>query len=345
MRRATPRIVPIAATCAVGLLIILFGSSMLVGSGDVPIAESWRYALGDAQARADAHLTMVMIDLRLPRTVVAIIAGACLGIAGCLLQSATRNPLAETGLLGVNAGAALCVVIGITILSIETAPAILAFAFFGALAASALIMLIAGSAQQLSPLRLVLAGVALSATFRGATSYILMSQPATYDRYRMWVLGSLSGVQFTQLVWVLPTVIAGIVIAALLTRPLGALSLGDDIASALGHNPRLVRIGAAASVTLLTGATVSMCGPIAFLGLLAPYLARAIGGPKLGGQLLLSGLGGAAIMVAADIAARVVLAPYEAPVSVLLAVIGGPLLILIVRTGRVLTLRAPGGAS
>ena len=288
---------------------------------------------------------MVVMDLRFPRSIVAMIAGLSLGVAGCLLQSATRNPLAETGLLGVNSGAALCVVIGITVLSAETAPAMLLFAFFGALAASALIMIIAGNATQLSPLRLVLAGVALTATFQGATSYILMSQSATYDRYRMWVLGSLSGVTLSQVLWVLPTIVAGLAIAAILVRPLGALTLGDDVASALGHNPKITRIGAAASVTLLTGATVSVCGPIAFLGLLAPYLARAISGPKLGGQLLLSALAGAAIMAAADIAARVVLAPYEAPVSVLLAIIGGPMLIIIVRYGRVLTLRTPGGAS
>ncbi|ADD44156.1 FecCD family ABC transporter permease [Stackebrandtia nassauensis] len=340
-----PRPSPLVAAFAIAVILCgLMVASLLVGGGDVGVGRSLAFLLGDTGARADEHLAMVVTQLRFPRTIVAIITGISLGIAGCVLQTVTRNPLAETGLLGVNAGAALAVVAGISLLAADTAPALLGLALCGALAASAVVLLVASGAK-LSPLRLVLAGVALSATFRGATSYLLMSDGAAYDRYRFWVLGSLSGVDLVQVYWVLPAVAGGLLLVLLLIRPLAALSLGDDIAAGLGHRPRRTRILAAAAVTLLTGASVALCGPIAFLGLLAPHLARSLTGPNLARQLLLSGVFGAGIMIAADVAARVVIAPYEAPVSVLLAVIGGPVLILIVRSRRILTLRVPGGAA
>ena len=314
---------------------------MLVGGGDVSVSDSWHYLVNGV--RDDPHLHMVMTTLRLPRGVVAVVVGAALGVAGCLLQSVTRNRLAETGLLGINAGAALAVVTGITFWQWESAPALLGFALVGALTASALILVVAGAQRAgMSPLRLVLAGVALSATFRGATAYLLLSEQAGYDRYRFWVLGSLSGVTLTQLAWVAPALLVGLALTVTTARPLGALALGDDVAAGLGHRPGRTRAAAAAAVTLLTGSAVALCGPIAFLGLLAPYLARAVTGPRLAGQLLVSGVAGAAVMLAADVAARVVLAPYEAPVSVLLAAVGGPLLIVVVRTRRMFTLR-PGG--
>ncbi|GAA4898554.1 iron complex transport system permease protein [Stackebrandtia albiflava] len=328
-----------AATVALCLV------SMLYGGGDIPVSAAFDYLVGDPLRRADPHLAMVMTSLRFPRTAVALCTGIALGLAGCLLQSVTRNPLAETGLLGVNAGAALAVVAGITLLSTEAAPAVLAFALCGAFAASGLVLLIAGGGARMSPLRLVLAGVALTATFRGLSSYLLLSDAATYDRYRFWVLGSLSGVTLEQLGWVLPALLIGVGVAALLVRPLGALSLGDDVAAGLGHRPGTTRVVTAVAVTLLTGAAVALCGPIGFLGLLAPYVARAFTGGGLGGRLLLSAVAGATIMLAADVAARLVIRPYEAPVSVLLAVIGGPALVVIVRTRRLLTLRVPGGAA
>ena len=340
-----PRPSPTITAALIGVVLCLLALvSLLVGGGDVSIGKSVDYLLGDPDARANEHLTMVVTQLRLSRTVVALVTGTALGLAGCVLQAVTRNPLAETGLLGINAGAALAVVAGISLASVEASAVMLALALAGALAASAVVLLIAAGAR-LSPLRLVLAGVALSATFRGATSYVLMADGAAYDRYRFWVLGSLSGVELEQLYRVLPCVTAGLALILLLVKPLSALSLGDDVAAGLGHRPRRTRILAAAAVTLLTGAAVALCGPIAFLGLLAPYLARAFAGARLGAALLLSAVFGAGIMTAADVAARVVIAPYEAPVSVLLAVIGGPVLIAIVRSRRMLTLRVPGGVS
>ncbi|MEV0645317.1 iron ABC transporter permease [Phytomonospora sp. NPDC050363] len=311
-------------------------ASLLVGGGDVGPATALKHLLGGVN---DEHVAMVVDTLRVPRTLAALVVGGGLGLAGALLQSVTGNPLAETGLLGVNAGAALAVVAGISLLSADGAPALLALALLGALAASTLVLVIAAFRGGTSPLRLVLAGAALSATFRGATAFLLTRDSAGYDRYRFWVLGSLSGVTTRMVLQVLPIVALALVITAVLVRPMSALSLGDDVAAGLGHRPTRVRVGAAVAVTLLTGAAVALAGPVAFLGLLAPYIARAVAGPRMAVLLWLSTVGGGLVMILADLGARLVVRPYEAPVSILLAVAGGPVLIWLVRSNRTMTLR------
>ncbi|SHG43045.1 iron complex transport system permease protein [Streptoalloteichus hindustanus] len=322
------------------LAIALVTSSILVGSGDIPSGRVIDYVLGDAAARADSHLQMVITTLRVPRTLAAVLVGCALGVAGTLLQSATRNPLAETGLLGVNAGAALGVVLGIAYAGVESGYGYLVWAFAGAAVASALVLMIARVGGALvSPLRLVLAGAALGATFRGLTGSILLRQANSYDQYRFWVLGSLSGVDMSLTLRMLPAIGIGLLTAVLVARPLSALHLGDDAARALGHRPGLVRVVVAVVVTLLAGAAVALAGPIAFLGLLAPYLARAVAGPRMLAQVVVSGMAGIVLLLAADVLGRVVIRPYEAPVSVLLAIVGGPALVLIARSRRLMTLR------
>ncbi|MCP2261207.1 iron complex transport system permease protein [Streptoalloteichus tenebrarius] len=322
------------------LAVALLTCSILVGSGEIPTSRVVDYLLGHPDAVADPQLQMVINTLRVPRTLTAVLVGAGLGVAGTLLQSATRNPLAETGLLGVNSGAALGVVLGISYAGVESGYGYLVWAFTGAAVASALVLLIARTGgAMVSPLRLVLAGAALGATFRGIMASILLRQPNSYDQYRFWVIGSLSGVDMSIALRMLPAVVIGLLAAVLVARPLSALHLGDDAARALGHRPGVVRVVVAVVVTLLAGASVAMAGPVAFLGLLAPYLARAVAGPRVLAQVALSGLAGVVLMLASDVLARVVIRPYEAPVSVLLAIVGGPALILIVRSRRLMTLR------
>lgn len=338
-------VLPLAA----GLLLLVLGLcvlSLLIGAGTVSMGRSWAYLTGDQAARADAHLRLVVVDLRLPRTAAALLVGAALGAAGALLQAVTRNPLAETGLLGVNAGAALGVVVGITAAGAANPPARLAWAFCGALGASAVVLLLASSGRAnaaAGPLRLVLAGAALGATFHGLTSYLLLNRGASFDEYRFWVTGSLSGAQRSGDLTALPPILLGLALAAGCVRPLSALALGDDSARALGHRPGAIRLAASAAVTLLAGAAVALAGPIAFLGLIAPYLARAATGPRLAPQLLLSALLGPALLLAADITGRLVNRPYETPVSILLALAGGPTLIWLARRRTSYTLA--GGAA
>ncbi|WP_380280998.1 Fe(3+)-hydroxamate ABC transporter permease FhuB [Kitasatospora purpeofusca] len=316
-------------------LLALTALSLSVGAGEIGPGRVLDYLLDTDGARADSRLALVVGDLRLPRTLTALLVGAALGVAGAQLQAVTRNPLAETGLLGVNAGASLGVVLGIAVLGVQTSYGYLAFAFGGAVLASGLVLAIAGSRGGGSPMRLVLGGSAVGATFGGLTGVLIVNSPEAYDRYRVWVLGSLAGVEgWTTLRQLAPVLGVGFVVALLTTRPLSALALGDDLARGLGHRPGATRAAVALAVTLLTASAVALAGPISFLGLLAGFLARAAAGPRVGRLTLLAGLVGAAVLTGADVLARVVARPFEAPVSVIVALIGAPALIAIVRSRR-----------
>ncbi|WP_335932744.1 Fe(3+)-hydroxamate ABC transporter permease FhuB [Streptomyces sp. PTD5-9] len=326
------RVWPVVAGFA-ALVVLLCGVSLSVGAGEVGPGGALDYLLNRHGARADSRLSLVVGDLRLPRTLTAVLVGGALGVAGSLLQAVTRNPLAETGLLGVNAGASLGVVAGIALLGLDSGYAYLVCAFVGAVTASGLVLLIAGRGRGGSPMRLVLAGSALGATFGGLTSVIVVNSAETYDRFRFWVLGSLAGTEgYDELSRLLPVLVVGFVIALLVTRPLSALALGDDLARGLGHRPSAVRTTVAVAVTLLTAGAVALAGPISFLGLLSGFLARALAGTRPAARLVLAGLVGAAVLAVADVAARVVSRPFEAPVSVIVALIGAPVLIGIVRS-------------
>ncbi|MFD7669009.1 Fe(3+)-hydroxamate ABC transporter permease FhuB [Streptomyces sp. NPDC059788] len=327
------RTVALAVAGFAAAVLVLAAVSLCVGAGEVGASGVLDYLLDRGGARSDPRLALVVGDLRLPRTLTALLVGGALGVAGCLLQAVTRNPLAETGLLGVNAGASFGVVAGIALLGLDTGYAYLICAFAGAVVASGLVLLIAGRRGGGSPMRLVLAGSALGATFGGLTSVIVVNSAETYDRFRFWVLGSLAGVEgFGELGRLTPVLVAGFLVALLVARPLSALALGDDLARSLGHRPPVIRTVVAVGVTLLTAAAVALAGPISFLGLLAGFLARAIAGTRLAARLLLAGLIGAAVLVLADVAARVVSRPFEAPVSVIVALVGAPVLIGIVRS-------------
>ncbi|MEU8565322.1 Fe(3+)-hydroxamate ABC transporter permease FhuB [Streptomyces cyaneofuscatus] len=330
---AGSRTVALAVAGLTVAVLLLSGLSLSIGAGEVGVGGVLDYLLNRDGARDNARLSLVVGDLRLPRTLTALLVGAALGVAGCLLQAVTRNPLAETGLLGVNAGASLGVVAGIALLGFDSGYAYLVCAFVGAVVASGLVLLISGRRGGGSPMRLVLAGAALGATFGGLTSVIVVNSAETYDRFRFWVLGSLAGVEgFGELGRLAPVLAIGFLVALLVARPLSALALGDDLARSLGHRPPVIRTVVAIGVTLLTASAVALAGPISFLGLLAGFLARAIAGTRLAARLLLAGLIGACVLAVSDVAARVVSRPFEAPVSVIVALIGAPVLIAIVRS-------------
>ncbi|MBC9713443.1 Fe(3+)-hydroxamate ABC transporter permease FhuB [Streptomyces sp. TRM66268-LWL] len=323
--------VPLTSAVLLTVVGALAAASLCIGAGEVGAAGVLDYLGGSDSAR----LHLVVGELRLPRTTTALLVGAALGIAGCLLQAVTRNPLAETGLLGVNAGASLGVVAGIAFLRVETGFGHLVWAFAGAVLASGLVLLISSGSGGSSPLRLVLAGSALGATFGGITSLIIVNSAQAYDGFRQWVLGSLAGIEgFGELRLLAPVLALGFVVALCVMRPLSALALGDDLARGLGHRPGVVRVVVALSVTLLTASAVALVGPISFLGLLAGFVARALAGPRLFAQIGLAGLIGAGVLTGADVLARVVSKPYEAPVAVIVALIGAPVLIGIVRSRR-----------
>ncbi|MEU6200547.1 iron ABC transporter permease [Streptomyces sp. NPDC047061] len=304
--------------------------SLAVGTRAVPPATVLD-ALLHGGSSPDA---LVVRSLRLPRTEVGLTAGAALGLAGATLQAVTRNPLADPGILGLSQGAAAGVVLAIVLGGSGYGfGAYVWYAFTGAVVAACLVYGIAARGRGgASPVKLALAGTALSAMTAGATTVVLTSSSATLDQFRFWQVGALSGRDAGTVVRMLPFLAAGAVLVLACARGLDALALGDETARSLGHRVHVVRGCAALGATLLTASAVAAAGPIAFVGLVVPHLARRlVRGGGYGRVLPLSALLGAGLLVAADVLGRVVRAPAEVPAGVMTAFVGVPVLVALVR--------------
>lgn len=277
---------------------------------------------------------IVIREIRLPRLVGAILAGASLGMASALMQGVTRNPLADPGILGVNAGASMGVVLCILILGITDPAAFVWVALLGGFAASVLVFLLGGGTQA-NPARLILAGAAVSALFLALGRSLLLVSQQTLDVYRFWVLGGFDGIDFNTVQMLLPFFAVGTVLAMIASFALNALMLGEDTARSLGIRVGLAQILIGLAIVILCGATVSMAGPIAFVGLLVPHLARWIAGADIRWMLLFSATLGALLMVSADLLGRLALFGGNMQAGVMSALIGGPVLIALVRRNGV----------
>lgn len=283
---------------------------------------------------APQDVLVVVRDLRIPRTVVGLLAGAAFGVAGVVMQGVTRNPVADPGLLGVNAGAALAVVTTIAVLGATGTAALVGAALAGAAAAAALIAAVAVSARAgASPAVLVVAGAAVTAGLTSVTSLLLLSDPVTLDRFRFWTVGSPAGRDVELALALVPVIAAGVVGALLLARALDALALGDDVAAGLGFRLTPTRVTAVGVVVLLCGTATALCGPLVFVGLLAAHGARAATTRHL--RLVpLAAVAGACLVVAADVVGRVVAPPGELEAGLVLAALGAPALVALARSGR-----------
>ena len=278
---------------------------------------------------------LVVRDLRLPRTGLAIAVGLALALAGAVMQALTRNPLADPALLGVNAGAALFVVGALWLFHISTPAALAWFAFAGAGLVAVLVHAFASAGRGgATPVRLALAGAAVNALLIGLIYAILILSQDTFDAYRFWMVGSLSAANAAPILDMLPFIVAGALLAFLLGPSLNALALGDDTARALGTRIGLVRFAALGAVTLLSGASVAAAGPIVFAGLVVPHLARAICGADQRWLLAYAAVLGPIVLLLADVLGRVVLPPGEVQVGIIMALAGGPLFVAIVRSIR-----------
>jgi len=318
------------AWLATALLLTLaaVALSLAVGTRPVPLSAVLDALLHGGGSR-DA---LVVRSLRLPRTEVGLAAGAALGLSGAALQAVTRNPLADPGILGLSQGAAAGVVFAITAGLANGFGGYVWYAFVGAVIAACLVYAVGSRGRGgASPVKLALAGTALSAMVGGATTVVLTSSSATLDQFRFWQVGALSGRDAGTIGKMLPFLAAGALLVLACARGLDALALGDDTARTLGHRVQLVRGCAALGATMLTAAAVAAAGPIAFIGLAVPHLARRLipGGHRW--TLPLSALLGAALLLAADVAGRVVRAPAEVPAGVMTALVGVPVLIVLVR--------------
>lgn len=318
-------------TTLIVLAALLLGCAMLsimVGSRDLPLETVWQALVAPEQI--EEHF--VVRDLRLPRTTVAIIVGAALGTAGALIQALTRNPLADPGILGVNSGAAFAVAVGVGAFGVSSVSQYIWFAFAGALIVTVAVYAI-GSAGRggADPLRLVLAGVALGAALSGLTSAMTLLDPQAFDKMRNWGAGTVVG-RSLDVVWpVLPFLAVGLVLALLAAQPLNAIALGEDLAQALGANVLRTRIIVIIAVTLLAGGATAIAGPIGFVGLMVPHVARWIVGPDQRWILAYTLVLAPMLLITADIVGRLIMRPAEVPVGIVTAFVGAPVLIVLIR--------------
>ncbi|MEV4219866.1 iron chelate uptake ABC transporter family permease subunit [Nonomuraea sp. NPDC049725] len=320
---------------AAGALVLVALAGVALGARSMP----WT-AVFDAFLAFDGSADHTVIrDVRVPRTLLGIGVGAALGLAGALMQSLTRNPLADPGLLGVNQGAALGVTLALGVFGLSDPAVYVWFAFAGAAAASVVVYAL-GSAGRSGggPVRLALAGIAAGMVFTAACSAILRLDTQTFDRMRFWLTGSLAGQGAETAARLAPFLVAGLVLGLLLGRPLNMLSLGDDAGRSLGVAVTRTRALTAVAVTLLCGSATAAAGPLWFVGLAVPHAVRAVVGPDQRWVLPYSALVAPVLLVGADVAGRLIARPGEVQVGIMCAVIGAPVFILLARRRRLAAL-------
>ncbi|MET0173192.1 MAG: iron ABC transporter permease [Agrobacterium vaccinii] len=314
-----------------GVLALLCILSVAIGTRDV----AWVDIAAALGGRAE-NIGQAAVAVRIPRTVLALAAGAALGLAGAVMQGVTRNPLADPGIMGVNMGASLAVVIGVAWFNIASANAFIWAAILGAGCAAVFVYTIGSLGRGgATPLKLALAGAATSVAFSSLVIAVVLPRNDIAGGIRSWQIGGVGGATFDRISPVLPFLAVGFVISMLSARKLNSLALGDELAAGLGERVAIARAFSALGAILLCGATTAVCGPIGFLGLVVPHICRLLVGVDHRWLLPFSALCGASLLLAADIIGRIVSRPAELDVGIVTALIGAPFFIWIVRRQRV----------
>ncbi len=312
-------------------LVLLCALSVIIGTRVV--------AWADIASALGGHVDTIgqaAVAVRMPRTLLALCAGAALGLAGAVMQGITRNPLADPGILGVNMGASLAVVVGIVWFDIATMHAYVFTAIVGA-GVSAVFVYVIGSLGRggATPLKLALAGAATSVAFSSLVIAVVLPRSDLAGGIRSWQIGGVGGADYAGILSVLPFLVVGFGICLLSARKLNSLALGDELAAGLGENVAVARGFAAFGAILLCGATTAICGPIGFVGLVVPHFCRLLVGVDHRWLLPFSALGGACLLVGADIFGRIIARPSELDVGIVTAFVGAPVFIWMVRRQRV----------
>ncbi|MBB3945367.1 iron complex transport system permease protein [Rhizobium skierniewicense] len=313
------------------ILALLCTLSVAIGTREV----AWTDILAAFGGHSD-NIGQAAVLVRIPRTLLALIAGAALGLSGAIMQGVTRNPLADPGILGVNMGASLAVVCAIAWFNIASANAFIWTAIAGA-GCSAVFVYTIGSLGRggATPLKLALAGAATSVAFSSLVIAVVLPRNDIAGGIRSWQIGGVGGATFDRISQVLPFLAIGFLISMLSARRLNLLALGDELAAGLGERVAVARAFSALGAILLCGATTAVCGPIGFLGLVVPHLCRLLVGVDHRWLLPFSALGGASLLLAADITGRIIARPAELDVGIVTALIGAPFFIWVVRRQRV----------
>ena len=310
------------------VLVAVCAMSLAIGTENVELSTVWR-AVTDYTDTGDQW---IVHDLRIPRTLLGIVVGIALGLSGAVIQGVTRNPLADAQILGINSGAGLFVVAAIAFLGLRSIWSYVWFAFIGAFVAMIVVFLVGMTGRAVAtPVRMLLAGVAVGAVFEGISFAIRLRNPRAFDSMRYWDAGALDGHPLSVLAVVGPFVAIGTALCLYVSRGLNAVALGDELAVAMGGNVVRTRVVGLLAVTLLAGAATAGAGPIGFVGLMIPHAVRWFTGPDWRWICAYSVLASPALLLAADVLGRVVVKPGELPAGIVTAFIGAPVLIWLVR--------------
>ena len=317
-----------ALLVACALLLAAVWLGLTVGARAIPLPAVWDALVHPGATSNDA---VVVLDQRLPRTVIGILAGAALAVAGTLMQGLTRNPLADPGLFGVNAGASVAVLTAITVFGITRASGFVWFAFAGAAAAAVVVAFVGARGPDAgNPARLALTGAAVTAGLTAVTTLILVTSVRAFDVFRYWQVGGLTARGLDTVALVVAPIAVGFVLALLCARGLDLLALGDRTAASLGHSVGRTRALGILATVLLSGGATAIAGPIVFVGLVVPHLVRGVVGGAHRRLMLVSAPLGAALLVLADVLGRVVAPPGEVQAGLVVAFLGAPMLIALV---------------
>ncbi|MFX4291027.1 FecCD family ABC transporter permease [Streptomyces bohaiensis] len=315
----------------VALLAFLTIASVALGSRSVAWSDVWA-ALGGA----DGSMGEAAVTKRIPRTVLAVIVGAALGISGAVMQGVTRNPLADPGILGVNMGASLAIVVGVAFFGLSTATGYVWVAMAGAGVAAVFVYTVGSLGRGgATPLKLALAGAATSAALASLVTAVMLPRNDIAGGIRLWQIGGVGGASFERIGHLLPFLAAGFALCLLSARALNSLALGDELAAGLGERVARARALAALGAVVLCGTCTAAAGPIGFVGLVVPHMCRLLVGPDHRWLLPFSALTGASLLTAADVVGRIVARPAEVDVGIITALIGAPFFLYIVRRQKV----------
>ena len=330
---ARPRVV--ALVIGLALLVVTVILSLAFGSRPVSVTEVVDGVTTWLRGQTPTEIGALAVQSRIPRTALAMLAGAALAISGALMQAITRNPLADPGILGVNTGAALAVVIGIAFFGLADTWGYLSLALIGA-GLTAVFVYFVGSvgAGGTTPIKLALAGAATTAALTSLVSAILLPRQNVLDEFRYWQVGNVGRAEWETMAVVAPVLVFGAIVAIFSASALNALAMGDDVATGLGVHVGRIRIVAAIAGVALCAAVTAVAGPIGFVGLMVPHVVRLVSGPDQRWLLPLSAIGGAILLVAADTIGRVIGSPGEVEAGIITAFVGAPVLIVIARRTR-----------
>lgn len=317
----------IGIICIMIIALLSIGMiSLAVGSNPIEISDVM-YALMHREAENFASL---VVWERVPRTIFCFLVGGALGVSGLLMQSITRNPIADPSILGINSGASLFVVCGIAFFHITTSGQYILFAVLGAVITAVFVYGVGSLGQGgATPLKLVLSGSAVSTAMTALVSVIIMPRTNVMDTFRFWQIGSVSGANWSNIITLLPIFILSIVVALVMSSGLDVLAMGDEAATGLGAKPGVIRLVAAAIGVVLCGATTAFAGPIGFIGLMIPHIIHLLFKANMRSSIVLSSLAGAFLLTISDILGRVIGNPGEVEVGIITAFIGAPVFIII----------------